>query len=347
VDAWERFWEAIHYREIDHIPVVLWCSARCFASLSNMSVFDLICDPRKKLEAQLHAHQLFPDATFVPGKFSDYGDIIELASALGARIYWSEDSLPFIRGPLITHDDDIDRLVVPDPWHDGFLAWTLYGLRKYTSRRDDFRLHMHFVESLGPGELAGQLWGLTTFLMNLYLKPDLCLRLLEKTTEIVLAWLEAQEEALGGADVIVIGEDIPGLMSEGMYRKYLFPFHRLIRERHSHHTMLFHCDTKADHLANAFADVGVDIWHIGPDTDLASVKHRIGSQVVLMGNVDPVHVLQEGDVHTVKMASQACVDVGARGGRFLLAPGGGLNYGTPPENIQAMIDVAKANKYES
>lgn len=343
--AWERFLKAVHFEEVDHIPVVLWCSARYFASLAGMSIFDFIYDPSKKVEAQLYVYNRFPEVTFVPGKFSDYGDIIEIASALGCKIYWSEDSLPFIRGPIIRHDEDIDLIEIPDPKHDGFLAWTLKTLRLFTEKRRDFQEQMHFVESLGPGDLAGQIWGVNEFLTNLYLKPKLTKKLLSKTTEIVLAWLEAQEEALGGVEVIVLAADMSGLMSKEMYLEFLYPCHRLIREKYADHIMLLHCDTKADHLIESFANLGVDIWHFGPTTDISLVKERIGDRVVLMGNVDPVHIMQYGDIAAVRKASQECIEVARKGGGYLLSAGGGINYGTPAENIDAMIEVAKASSY--
>lgn len=288
---WQRFMAAVKFKKTDHVPVALWCTARCFASLYKMTIFDFIHDPNKMMKAEIYAFKRFPEITFLPGVIPDYGDTIFLPSALGCRIYWSENSLPFVNGPVIKQDSDIDTMKVPDPHHDGYLPWYLKALRLFLSKKEGFGDNFHFVKSLGPEELAGHLWGVQNFLINTRLKPDLTKKLLDKIANIIITWLDAQLEVNNSADGFLLSDNIAALMGEEAYMEFLYPIHCKIRKRYSNLLMLFHCDAKADHVLESFAKVGIDIFHFGSTTDIEIVKKKIGDKVALMGNVDPVAVL--------------------------------------------------------
>lgn len=345
--SWQRFIAAVRFKEIDRIPVALWCTARCFASLSKMAVFDFIHDPNKMMEAESYAFKRFPEVTFLPGVIPDYGDVIFIPSALGCKIYWSENSLPFVNGPVIKQDSDIDAMKIPDPHHDGYLPWYLKTLGLFLKKKEEFGDNFHFVKSLGPGELAAHLWGVQNFLINIRLKPDLVKKLLSKVTDIITTWLDAQLEVNRSADGFLLSDDIAALMGKEAYMKFLYPIHCKIRKKYSDLIMLFHCDTRADHLLKSFASIGIDIFHLGPTTDIRNTKEQIGDRVALMGNIDPVAVLQNGRVKDVKEASEKCLRVATRKGGYILSAGGGVNSGTPSENINAMVETSKYYNYDN
>jgi uroporphyrinogen decarboxylase len=298
------------------------------------------------MEAELSAFRRFPDISFIPGVMPDYGDAILLPSALGAGpIYWQEETLPAIRNPLIRQDSDLDRLHDPDPFHDGFLAWYMRALRRFVESSEDFADHLHFIKSIGPGELAQHIWNMTDLLMSLVTEPDFCHRLLDKLTTAIIRFYEAQLEVKPHAEGLVLSDDVGGLVSEKTYRQMLFPCHRRIRDHFADKIMLFHCDTQAEHVLKAFADLDIQILNFGHTTDIRKVKLAIGDRVVLMGNVDPLGVLQQGTTEDVRRAAQECVEIGKARGGFILSASGGVNYGTPLENIDMLVEVAKENNF--
>jgi uroporphyrinogen decarboxylase len=75
--------------------------------------------------------------------------------------------------------------------------------------------------------------------------------------------------------------------------------------------------------------------------DLKTLKNAIGSRICLIGNVAPVGVLMRGDRSNVTEESRRCIEAAAAGGGFVLSSGGVIDRGTPPENIDALIEATE------
>ncbi len=77
------------------------------------------------------------------------------------------------------------------------------------------------------------------------------------------------------------------------------------------------------------------------DVDLAEVKAKRGKDIVLMGNLHTTDVMLRGSVEDVRReAIQALRDAG-EGGNFILSTGDQCGPDTPPENLFALVEVAK------
>ena len=340
---WERFWKTVHFEKTDHVPVALFGTPRFFASLAGIKLFDCLYDPCKLVEVERMAFQRFPEAVFIPGCWPDYG--LGIYSAFGCKIYWSEDSMPFITEPIIKVDSDIKFLKLPDSKHDGFMPWYLKTLQAFVKKKE-FQGNLHFIWSEGHGEMAAALWGMQELLTGIYLKPELVKELFKKLTDVIINWLKAQLEVMGKADGIVFCDDISGLVSPESYEEFFLPYHRQIKDAFKDYIIVFHCDTKSDHILELLAKTGIDVFNLGPTTDLANAKKKIGKKVVLMGNIDPVNVMQKANVAAVRKASEKCLKGAAPGGGYILSAGGGMNETTPPENIDIMIEEARKWSYE-
>jgi uroporphyrinogen decarboxylase len=77
-------------------------------------------------------------------------------------------------------------------------------------------------------------------------------------------------------------------------------------------------------------------------TQIREARERIGSRVCLMGNVRPAETLLGGTPEAVRREAAQCIADG-RGnpGGFILATGCEVPIETPPENIDALIAVAR------
>ncbi len=79
------------------------------------------------------------------------------------------------------------------------------------------------------------------------------------------------------------------------------------------------------------------------DCDLAALKRRYGTRIVLKGNLHTTAVMLRGTVETVRAAArQAIADAGAGGG-FILSTGDQCGRDTPYENIEALVETARAD----
>ena len=87
----------------------------------------------------------------------------------------------------------------------------------------------------------------------------------------------------------------------------------------------------------------IDPLEIPPmgDCDLAELKKRYGSKIVLKGNLHTTDVMLRGSVDDVVRASKKAIDDAGAGGGFILSTGDQCGRDTPDANIRAMVDVAR------
>jgi uroporphyrinogen decarboxylase len=78
------------------------------------------------------------------------------------------------------------------------------------------------------------------------------------------------------------------------------------------------------------------------DCDLAELKKRFGSKIVLKGNLHTTATMLRGSVADVVAASRQAIDAAAAGGGFILSTGDQCGRDTPDANLQAMVATARA-----
>ncbi len=96
-----------------------------------------------------------------------------------------------------------------------------------------------------------------------------------------------------------------------------------------------------------------DLAELGPDTvsslcpppagdvELAEAKRIMGDKVCLVGNVDAIHVMQEGGPDGVREAVHEAIQAAAPGGGFILGNSDTFFPGTPRENVEAFFEAAR------
>ena len=74
--------------------------------------------------------------------------------------------------------------------------------------------------------------------------------------------------------------------------------------------------------------------------DPVHIRRQLADHITLFGNLDSVGVLRFGSVADVESETRAQIRA-ARYGRFVVANGSPIAPGTPKENVEAMIRVAR------
>jgi len=336
---WDRFLAAARREPIDHVPVALIGTARFFCGVAGVDQSDFYYDPGVMLDAERATFDRFPDVAFVPGCWPDYG--VGFFTALGMRVEWIPHDTCATRDHRYDSPERLARLRMPDPATDGLWPWYLRTLRRFADRAGEFEGRLGCLWSMGPGEVASYLAGLMRLTAGFHTDPPFVTRLLSVSTDLILRWLDAQLEVLPHAQAALVTDDVSGLVSESMYRQFLLPHHRRIRERYPELVIVFHNDTRSDHILQAVADTGFDVFQLGQTTSLPLAKETIGQRMVLMGNIDTVGVLQDGTVEQVRASARRCLEEAAHGGGFILSAGGGMNRGVSPEKIDALVASAR------
>lgn len=184
---------------------------------------------------------------------------------------------------------------------------------------------------VGPFSLAGYLIGINEILIATISDPEALLPFLELGVEIGKLYGKALLKA--GADVICV-EDMSAstqMISPQTYEDLILPYHqRLFQELRGGITVLHICGDVAP-ILGFMAESGADALSIDHKVDLAKAS-QVRGRVALVGNLDPVGVLAQGNPEKVRKAAEKALNEGID----VLAPGCGIPLGTPTQNILAM-----------
>lgn len=275
-------------------------------------------------------------AALVPGSWVEFGMAAE-PSGWGVPIQWRHDSPPAIHH----YPGDIDELLkrgVPNPEVDGLMPAILRRYERAKRQLDAAGIGARMAACRGPLATASHLTGLTEFLMATQMTPDKCTALLEKTTELCIAWLGAQLKRMDKPVGVLVLDDVVGMLSPADGRTFALPYLRRIFEAFGNLIHIYHNDTPNANMLEGLAGIGMDVFNFSHQIDVVKARELLGADVVLMGNVPPLDVLVRGTHEDVRRETRALLEKAGEAGPVLISAGGGISPGTPLENIKAMLD---------
>ncbi len=341
-DQWEMLQKCASGADLDSLPVALIVDSPWIPGYLQMSTLDYLTLPDVWLQANLRVLQDFPEIIFIPGFWIEYGMAAE-PSGFGCRVSTLGDKTPLVQ-TLGADFQMVEQLKVPDPRCDGLMPVLLYWYRHAQPRIEDAGYMVKIVAARGPLATATHLFGVTDFLLNLKLQPELTHRLLEKTTRLAIDWLQAQAEVLHSPGGILLLDDIVGFLSPKDYLEFGHPYLEKIFSAFPDAMKIFHNDMSNPVSYPHLESLGVNIFNFTHLIDLGRARELAGQKIVLMGNIPPLDVLARGTQQQVLDSVVACrrAHPGRKG--WILSAGGGVSPGTPWENVRALITAAKSKE---
>jgi len=336
---WDRFKGAARLGEPDRVPVAFIVDSPWLPGYAGINTLDYFLLPDKWLEINLRLLDRFPDAVWIPGFWVEYGMAAE-PSAFGARFSFHADRPPSVE-PLVTDPTYWAEVEPPDPREAGFMPLILrqYGRVEEKLRAEGLGVRM--VAARGPMVTGGWLMGITDLMMGLVTHPAEIHRFLDTLTTTIIIWLHAQLDKLHEPEGILVLDDIVGMISVGHYQEFVAPHLQRIFDEFEGLIRIYHNDTPCPHLHAALAEANFDVFNFTHEVDIAEVKKTMGHRVALMGNVPPLDVAVRQAPDAVAQWARDCLDKAAPGGGMILSVGGGVSPGTPPESLDAMLEVAR------
>jgi len=76
------------------------------------------------------------------------------------------------------------------------------------------------------------------------------------------------------------------------------------------------------------------------NVELEEAKRRVGRNVFIKGNIDPVHTLLAGTRETIENDARRRLRIGMPGGGFILSTACSIAPHTPRENIEILASLA-------
>lgn len=251
----------------------------------------------------------------------------------GARIEYVENGVPRSTHPLI-ESKDLSLLLRPDPFKSERMLDRVKAVQAYKERFAGNYSILGWVE--GPAAEASTLRSPVRFLIDLLKDPLFAGELMDVCVDVGIAFARAQVEA--GADTIGIGDAIASQVSPAVYEGLIQPREkRLIAaiKQMSAYVKLHICGD-ITHLLPGLADLDIDIIDVDHMVDISAVRAKVGTSVVITGNIDPVEGVYRGTPALIKDAISRMYD--QVGNPYMVNAGCEIPSGTPVENLQALCD---------
>jgi uroporphyrinogen decarboxylase len=159
--------------------------------------------------------------------------------------------------------------------------------------------------------------------------------LMTKLSEVVGAYLLAQARA--GAQALQLFDSWAGQLSASDYRQFALPYtQRAISIARQADVPIIHFATDTSGYLEAMRETGADVISIDWRVDLSAAWQRLGEDVAVQGNLDPVALLAPWDA--LKQRARAILDqAGGRPGHIFNL-GHGILPETPLDNVKRMVD---------
>jgi uroporphyrinogen decarboxylase len=269
---------------------------------------------------------------------------VALAQACGCEVQYLPESAPVLVNPVLGSLDDLDKLVVPDPYKTHPLDQNVKATR-IVDREIGRQAFIMGRADQGPFSLASMLLGVEKFLM-LMVNPknrEKLHRLLDFCLEVVFRYAVAQYEQ--GAQITSIGESLsgPDVTSPRMYQEYEWGYARRLVQRLKEKGILlaYHICGNATRIVEDMTATGAAVLELDYKCDLPKIKQATRGKTTILGVIDPSGVLALGTPELVTLKSREELDILAPGGGLILGPGCALPPKTPHENVHTLIETAR------
>ncbi|MGM0379088.1 MAG: uroporphyrinogen decarboxylase family protein, partial [Bacillota bacterium] len=134
------------------------------------------------------------------------------------------------------------------------------------------------------------------------------------------------------------------IIHKKQYREFVLPYTiELVKEIHEAGGMVcYHICGDTTSIITDMIESGCDMLSIDNKVDLEYTKNQIGDKVPILGNVDPVDVMNLGSPEDVKNAVKECLKKGYNSEKgYILASGCDLSGDIPLENVDAFMEAAR------
>ncbi len=277
------------------------------------------------------AHRLGVDAAII------FADILLIVEPMGLGLRFEKGDGPVIDGLIRTHAD-VKRLLEVEPQES--LTFVFDALRK---TRAGLRPDIPLIGFAGaPFTLASYMveggasknYRYTKTLM--YREPSAWHELMTSISRSLVKYLNGQIAA--GAQAVQIFDSWVGCLSPGDYREFVLPHTRSVIQGIQSGVPVINFSTGTSSYLELVRQAGGDVIGVDWRVDLGEAWSRIGYDVGIQGNLDPLVLFAERS-HVVRSVKQILERAGGRSGHIFNL-GHGILPETPVDNVIALVEAA-------
>jgi uroporphyrinogen-III decarboxylase len=319
-------------------PVAFIIDSPWLPNWFGIEILDYFTSEELWFQANRKAIETFPEVTFLPGFWSEFGMCTE-PSAFGAKCIFHQNEFPFAE-KVIREVAQIDDLGDPNPATDGLLPFMLNRLKSARPRLEDMGHKIRFSVSRGPLNIATFLMGTTEFLMALKTDPDKAHKLLRVITGFLKRWHALQRETFPTIDGMFLLDDIVGFIGGADFKEFGLPYFKELYADGGT-VRFFHNDAECAKSIGCYAELGINLYNPGIFNTLAELREMSANRLAILGNIPPRDVLAKGSPSEVRAAVQKLLSETPDKSKLILSCAGGMPPGVSTENIRAFIEAAR------
>lgn len=297
--------------------------------LMGITVKDLIADSDVQAQGMYKIAQRCPTAAAV-----SMMDLSVEAECFGSQIRFSDDEVPTVIGSVVDMPEDAEALQVP-AFGSGRTGLYVEAISKALKLITDRPI---FAGVIGPFSLAGRLMDMTQVMINCYEEPEMVHATLEKATEFLLSYVKAYKAI--GAHGVVIAEPAAGLLSPDFCGEFSSPYVKKIVDavQDEEFIVIYHnCGDAVNRMVPQILETGAAAYHFGNAVSMEDMLRQMPSDVLTMGNVDPVSTIRNGTPEKVRQDTLAIMEACCKYPNFLISSGCDIPPAAPWENIDAFF----------
>ncbi|MBW2646079.1 MAG: cobalamin-dependent protein [Deltaproteobacteria bacterium] len=258
-----------------------------------------------------------------------FHDAVIQAEAMGAKAKYSKKMMPAVAATT-------QVVSLPDPAQVPRMAVNANVLRRMAGEFPD-KLRSALV--YGPFTVAGQVAGEEALLRKLIDNPREVLSLLEKTCDFARRYASYLIEA--GANLVWVSDPLSVLIPPDQFWEYSGVYLKRIFESFPSLPSVLHICGDTYQIVQEMVRTGVRGISFDNCMDLLVVEDEIPDDVYVIGNIDPVEVIELGSPDEVVSRTSDLVSVMALKDNFVLSTGCAVPPSAPIENVRLFLETGR------
>jgi MtaA/CmuA family methyltransferase len=241
---------------------------------------------------------------------------------------------------LLSDKSKLATLKTPDPLGGGRMHNGIKAVALLKERIGKDKIVEGWVE--GPIAEGADLRGINTVMMDFFDDPQFVRDLFAFVVELELRF--AKEQVRAGADIIGVGDAAASLVGPQIYKDFVWPYERKLVEgiQAMGAKVRLHICGNTRRSLGEMGMLDCEIIDLDSLAPIPEARRQMGPNQVLLGNLNPVTVLRNGNPAIVTQAIAECHL--HSGPRFIVGAGCEVPRDTPPGNLRALCDYAHSHK---
>lgn len=315
--------------ENETIPFGVIVDSPWIPGYCGISTLDFFARPDVWLDAYAKIRRDFPGLIFLPDHWVEFGMATEV-SGFGCRLDFFDHTLPDAHRVFESADEAAERageLVAPDPRKNGLMPLVLNLQRYHRPRLEAMGEQARMVCARGPFTIGSYLLGVTEFLVFAKAYPDEFHCMMDTVSRLVERWLEAQLEAVGTAEAVMVLDDVCGFFSPADFEQLALPYLKRIFAAFPDKLHFLHNDMTTDTCAGFVERMGVDAFNTTYVFPPSHLRALMGERVTLLGCFNPMLLGLDDPAPVAAGVRELLADYRkgfGSGKRLIVSPGGGM-----------------------